>query len=206
MQAATHHGCIPSITIRNVPLDVRDRLASRAALPGRSLQEYLRTQLIDLASFLVAALIDTGPVGSWAEDLVSSNSPAGPHLLPVETANTLRRLEPAGRISGDLAALAHDDLTDLGVDLVGCEALAPRCWELRRNLTVYDASYVALAELLGSPLATMDQAMSSAGGPMCSFITPPETWPLGWALGPPQRSPTPRGQGTATHGLSPCSV
>lgn len=130
--------------------------------------------LVADASFVVAALIDAGPVGTWAEHLVSTNSLAGPHLLPVETANILRRLELAGRISGDLAALAHDDLNDLGMDLIGYEALAPRCWDLRHNLTIYDASYVALAELIGAPVATIDQRLSSSSGPVCNFITPPD--------------------------------
>jgi antitoxin FitA len=44
------YACMPSITIRDVPDDVRDELAARARLSGRSLQEYLRTELVRLAS------------------------------------------------------------------------------------------------------------------------------------------------------------
>jgi predicted nucleic acid-binding protein len=49
-----------------------------------------------------------------------------------------------------------------------------RAWELRGSVTYYDASYVALAELLDAPLVTLDPRLARAPGPRCEFLTPPE--------------------------------
>ena len=62
------------------------------------------------SSVMVAALIDQGPVGQWAEELLMSGPLAAPHLMPVEAANILRRSALAGDISADVASLAHQDL------------------------------------------------------------------------------------------------
>jgi predicted nucleic acid-binding protein len=101
------------------------------------------------------------------EDLVA------PHLMPVEAANVLRRAALAGDISDDVAALAHEDLVRLRVDLFGYEPLATRAWELRENLTTYDAWYVALAEALDVPFVTLDARLARSPGPTCEFRLPP---------------------------------
>ncbi len=97
---------------------------------------------------------------------------AAPHLMPVETANILRRASLAGDITADSAALAHGDLLDLRVDLWPYAPLTERCWELRDNVTIYDAAYVALAEQLQAPLATLDRRLTDSPGPRCRFMTP----------------------------------
>lgn len=125
------------------------------------------------ASAVVAALVDSGPDGRWAETLLTSEV-AAPHLLPVEVANVLRRAVNAGEITDDIASLAHADLLDLRVELIPYDLVGARIWELRHNLTTDDASYVAAAELLGAPLATLDQRLARAPGPTCSFWTPAE--------------------------------
>jgi predicted nucleic acid-binding protein len=125
------------------------------------------------ASLVVAALVDSGPIGRWAESVLTSQPLAAPHLLPVEVANILRRAVLAGDLSDDLAALAHADLLALRVDLFPYDAVAPRVWELRANLTAYDACYVALAESLNVALATLDKKLARAPGPRCKFHTPP---------------------------------
>ena len=130
------------------------------------------TIVID-ASTVVAALVDSGPDGQWAETLLTSDLTA-PHLLPVEVANVLRRAVNADEITDDIASLAHADLLDLRIEFVPYEMVAVRIWELRHNLTAYDSWYVAVAELLGAPLATLDQRLVSAPGPTCSFRTPSE--------------------------------
>ena len=66
--------------------------------------------------------------------------------------------------------MAHHDLLGLRVELFAYEPFGPRAWELRGNLTTYDAWYVALAEDLGSPLATLDRRLSRAAGPRCGFL------------------------------------
>lgn len=123
------------------------------------------------ASTVVAALVDTGSDGRWAESLLTADL-AAPHLLPVEVANVLRRAVSAGEITDDVASMAHGDLVYLRVELVTYELVADRIWELRPNLTGYDAWYVAVAELLEAPLATLDQRLVSAPGPRCEFLTP----------------------------------
>jgi len=130
------------------------------------------TLVVD-ASVVVAALIDDGPTGAWAEDLIAAGDLVAPHLLPVEVANVLRRAERADRISRDVASLAHESLLQLPVALVPYEALGRRVWELRQSVTAYDAWYVALAEALGAGLATLDLRLVGAPGPSCQFVTPP---------------------------------
>jgi len=125
------------------------------------------------SSVVVAALIDAGPVGSWAEALLASGPLAAPHLMPVEVANVLRRAAMAGEISGDLAALAHEDLLSLRLELFPYSLWATRVWELRSHITAYDASYVALAETLGARLATLNARLTRATGPRCEFAIPP---------------------------------
>jgi predicted nucleic acid-binding protein len=130
--------------------------------------------LVADASLVVAALVDAGETGTWAESLLASEPLGAPHLMPAEVANILRRASAAGQISADAAALAHADLLDLRVELFGYAPFAARAWELRGNLTCYDAWYVALAEFLESPLATLDARLARAAGPGCEFVLPPE--------------------------------
>ena len=130
------------------------------------------TAVVD-ASVVVAALIDDGPAGRWAEELVASTPLAAPHLMPVEAANILRRAALAGDVSDDIASLAHADLLALAVELFPYDVLADRIWELRGAVTAYDGWYVALAESLKAPLATLDARLTRAPGPRCSFIGPP---------------------------------
>jgi predicted nucleic acid-binding protein len=130
------------------------------------------TAVVD-ASVVVAALIDDGPAGRWAEELVASTPLAAPHLMPVEAANILRRAALAGDVSDDIASLAHADLLALTVELFPYDLLADRIWELRGAVTAYDGWYVALAESLKAPMATLDGRLTRAPGPRCSFIGPP---------------------------------
>jgi predicted nucleic acid-binding protein len=128
------------------------------------------TLVVD-ASVVVSALIDAGPEGTWAEQLLSSDDLASAHLMPSEVANILRRAAFAGDISQDSASLAHDDLLMLSMELFPYEPFARRVWELRNNLSAYDAWYVALAETLDSPLATLDLRLTRSPGLRCEFRT-----------------------------------
>lgn len=124
------------------------------------------------ASAVTALLIDGGPDGAWAAKLFSGVYLAAPSLVDFETANILRRHELAGLISPDQAAQAHADLLDLEVEHWPYELLAKRAWELRLSLSIYDASYVALAEHLHATLVTLDQRIARAPGPRCVIATP----------------------------------
>jgi len=129
------------------------------------------TLVID-SSFVVAALVDAGPDGTWAERLLIEEDLAAPHLMPVEVANILWCLAASGALSVEVASLAHGDLDGLRVELFPYAPFASRVWDLRENLTSYDAWYVALAEELGARLATLDERLSRATGPRCRFVTP----------------------------------
>ena len=124
------------------------------------------------ATVVVAALVDTGPDGRWAEGVLSSGPLAAPHLMPAEVANILRRLAAAGEIADAAASAACDDLMDLRVELFPWLPFARRAWSLRRNVTAYDGWYVALAEELDAPLVTLDLRLARSTGPTCRFRVP----------------------------------
>lgn len=87
-----------------------------------------------------------------------------PHLLDLEVGQVLRRLVRGGAISAHRANQAIEDLLDLRITRYPHFVLLPRIWQLRHNLSAYDAAYVALAEKLGAPLLTRDGRLVSASG------------------------------------------
>lgn len=131
------------------------------------------TVLVVDASAAVALLADAGEAGDWAAARLRGSALAAPDLMPYEASNILRRQQLAGALDSTSATLAHNDLMALPVDLYPYIALADRAWQLRDNLTIYDASYVALAELLAATLVTLDIRLSRAAGPRCSIAAYP---------------------------------
>jgi predicted nucleic acid-binding protein len=125
------------------------------------------------SSALAALLVDGGELGEWVAANVAGTVIAGPHLLVFETANVVRRQLLAGAIDHSTASLAHIDLVALPLRLWPYSVLAERVWELRESLSAYDASYVALAELLGGPVVTLDRRLARAHGPRCPVVVPP---------------------------------
>lgn len=130
-------------------------------------------RLVCDASALLALLLDSGPDGQWVERRISGAALAAPTLVDFEVSNVIRRHELARVVSPDQAVQAHADLMDLTIERWPFELLGPRVWELRRNLSSYDASYIALAERLGAALITLDARLSRAPGPRCVIDTPP---------------------------------
>ena len=90
-----------------------------------------------------------------------------------EVANVLRRLERAGKLSPSQAASAARHVLQLDVELFPFAPFARRVWELRHNLTAYDAWYVAVAEMHAGRLATLDRRLAGADGPRCEIVVPP---------------------------------
>jgi predicted nucleic acid-binding protein len=129
------------------------------------------TIVID-ASVIVAALIDTGRDGIWAESVIADQTLVAPELAMVEATNILRRLELAKELSAAESGLAQKDLMRLDIQLFRFHPFAERVWALRKNLTSYDAWYVALAEALECSLATLDTKLKNASGAKCSFAVP----------------------------------
>jgi predicted nucleic acid-binding protein len=130
-------------------------------------------RLVCDASAVVSALLDSAQAGTWAAQRLAGADLWAPALMPFECSNIVRRHELAGLVSADQAAQAHADLVDLPVNLFPYDVLAARVWQLRANLTSYDAAYVALAETLGLPLVTLDQRIQRAPGITCIVETPP---------------------------------
>lgn len=131
------------------------------------------TVVVD-ASVVVASLVDAGPDGQWAEEVLLSDHLVAPHLMPAEVANVLRRALRVGQITRHSAVVAHAELAALPVDLFSYAPVASRAWELRENATIYDAWYIALAEVLDADLSTLDARLARTPGVGCAFLTPPE--------------------------------
>lgn len=119
------------------------------------------------ASVLVTALADDGPDGERARSRLGGERLAAPHVIDLEVVSAWRRLAAAGHIAPRRATLAMADLQSLRLERISHRPLLARCWELRGNLSVYDAAYVALAELLDAALLTADVRLSKAAGPRC---------------------------------------
>ena len=130
------------------------------------------TAIVVDASAVVAMLTDPGATGAWAVEQVQGHALAAPHLVVFEAANVLRRMEIAGQLSSDHANLAYRDLCALPVALWPYEAATARVWDLRHHVTAYDASYVALAELLETSLVTLDGRLAATHGLRCPVLVP----------------------------------
>ena len=125
------------------------------------------------ASLPLAALTDAGPRGDWAASILRLRGLTAPHLLPAEVTNVLRRLELTGQLSRLEAGAAARDLARFDIQLHPFAPFAERIWQLRANVTSYDAWYVAIAEAFDLPLATLDGRLAHAPGPRCRFLLPP---------------------------------
>lgn len=87
-----------------------------------------------------------------------------PHVLDLEVANALRRLAMRGNITADVAQQALHEYALYPVERYPALALLDRVWELRSNMSAFDAAYVALAEVLDAPLITTDAHLGRAPG------------------------------------------
>jgi len=119
------------------------------------------------ASVIVTALFDDGPDGDMTRARLIDERLAAPHLIDIEVVSAWRRLASAGSLDERRSAMALTDLRQLRIERVPHGQLIERCWELRNNLTIYDAAYVALAELLDIGLLTADTRLARAPGTRC---------------------------------------
>lgn len=119
------------------------------------------------ASVLATALADDGHDGDRARSRLRGERLAAPELVDLEVASVLRRQVTVKAVDPRRAALALTDLLALPLRRASHRPLLARCWELRENLTAYDAAYVALAEALQANLLTGDMKLARASGPRC---------------------------------------
>ena len=129
------------------------------------------TVVID-SSVAFAALLPDGDNAEWSRGVLESNHLVAPELLVVELSHLLRRGVRRGSLAEPDARAALIDFLDVMDDFVEHAPFAPRMWELQSNVTSYDATYVALAEALGAPLATLNHKLRRASGPRCDFLSP----------------------------------
>ena len=95
---------------------------------------------------------------------------AAPSLVAYEIGHALRRLNLTGKLADERAQKALLDFSLLRIELYFAEGMMFRSWELRQNITFYDASYVALAESLEIPLYTRDKRLAAAPGHLATII------------------------------------
>jgi len=121
------------------------------------------------ASALAAALADDDADGDAARDRLEDDRLAAPEVIDLEIASMLRRKCGAGIMSLPRALTALADLQTMRLSRRSHGPLLNRIWELRDNVTPYDAAYVALAENLGVTLVTADARLARAPGTRCAF-------------------------------------
>jgi predicted nucleic acid-binding protein len=128
------------------------------------------------ASVLTDALADDGPQGDSARsELAADPQWAAPGHLIVEVVSAIRGKVLGGTLTGDRASQAIAALPQLVLLQVGAAELVDRMWQLRDNLTAYDAAYVAVAEALGCPLVTGHVRLAKANGVRCEVILLPRS-------------------------------
>lgn len=117
------------------------------------------------ASVAVLALLNDGA----ARVSLATEHVAAPHLIDAELAHALRNRIRREQITEDQGRVALDRWTRLGLRRFAAVGMLGRIWELRENVTAYDATYVALAEALDCPLVTADGRLGRAPGPRCAI-------------------------------------
>jgi len=126
--------------------------------------------LVTDAGVWVRALVDEAPGDPIRTRLVTEVTVAAPALIDLEFTNVLRGLLAKRSIALADAGLAIAEFLQAPIHRFPHESLVPRVWQLRENLTAYDAAYVALAEALGADLLTVDRGIGGAPGIRCRVV------------------------------------
>jgi predicted nucleic acid-binding protein len=121
------------------------------------------------ASAVAIGLGEDTALGRRLRRRFSGEVVVAPELLDIEVLAALRKLAAKGQLTEARARQAVAELALFDIERVSHRSLGARCWELRHNVTVYDAAYVALAEFLDAPLLTADRRLANAPGVRCTF-------------------------------------
>lgn len=121
------------------------------------------------ASAAVLGLLNDGE----ARSMLREGAVACPHLADSEVVHAVRSQVLRGDVEADDARRAIETWGRLGIERIGVQGLLPRIWELRDNVSAYDATYVAVAEALEAPLVTADGRLARAPGPRCTISVVP---------------------------------
>ena len=120
--------------------------------------------VVDASALIEVLLRTSGAALVEARLFTAGETLHAPHLIDVETAQVIRRYAAGGEIDGARGREALADLADFPLRRYAHDFLLPRVWDLRHNLTAYDAVYVALAEALDATLLTRDRRLAAASG------------------------------------------
>jgi len=120
------------------------------------------------AGVWIRAIVDEGPGGPVRARLAGEVSVAAPALVDLEFTNVLRGLLAKKSINDRNAEWALTEIAQAPIQRYGHQALLRRIWQLKANMTAYDAAYVALAELLGADLLTIDRRIAGVPGIRCA--------------------------------------
>ena len=143
----THSGCTTRAT--------RTRSAKRAG----------SAVIVVDASVILEVLLRTDAAPTVEQRIFTEGeSLHAPHLIDLEVAQVLRRYASRQELSPERGLQALADMAAFPIERYPHDVFLPRIWELRHNMTAYDAAYVALAEALGAPLLTCDESLASARG------------------------------------------
>jgi predicted nucleic acid-binding protein len=126
--------------------------------------------LVTDAGVWVRALVDEGPGDPIRTRLIGEDLVAAPALIDLEFANVLRGLLTKRAVALATAEFALAEFLQAPIQRHSHESLLPRVWQLRDNLTAYDAAYVALAEALGVDLLSIDRRIAGAPDIRCRVI------------------------------------
>lgn len=121
------------------------------------------------ASVIAPALADDDVDGERARSRLRGERLMAPEILDLEVVSVIRKAFLSGALKRRRAGLALADLVDLDLERVSHRRMLTRIWELRQNITPYDAAYVALAETIDATLVTADRRLSLAPGPRCTI-------------------------------------
>ena len=117
------------------------------------------------ASALIEVLLNTSAASRLVDRLFAQGETLhAPHLIDVEVEQVLRRYALAGMLGAERGAEALEDLADFPMARYPHTPFLSRIWEMRHNVTAYDAAYLALAEALAAPLVTRDAKLASVAG------------------------------------------
>lgn len=125
------------------------------------------------ASLYADALLLAGPDGDAARTVVEREPELHvPEIFPAEVLSAIRGLHLAGHVPQARARRGLDQLASVRLERYPIEPFIERIWQLRHNVTVYDAAYITLAERLETALVTSDRRLTRAEGPYCPVIHP----------------------------------